>query len=73
MEDSIDLSFDVYEICDVVLDEPELRITKEVCDVIRASGDEIVKAYYFVPLGDEPVAEVRSDETGTAGDENAWH
>jgi hypothetical protein len=44
-----------------------------MADVVLASGEKIVKTEDFLSLGDQPVAEVRSEKTGAAGDENPLH
>ena len=52
---------------DVVANELELRIIPEVLDVALRAGEEIVEAQNLVPVVEQPVAQVRSDETGATG------
>ena len=62
-----------HGIDDVVLDEPEPGIADQVDDVLPAAGKEIVEALDIVPLSDQTIAEVGTEKTGTAGDEDTLH
>ena len=73
MEDEMDISLDKQVIRHVILNEPEPRITGKVGDVLRASGDQVVDTDNGVPLCDEPVAEMRTEESGAAGDNRGGH
>ena len=44
-------------------------LSQQVVDVRRRAGEEVVDADDLVPLGQEPLAQVRADEPGPAGDE----
>ena len=48
----------------VVLDERETAFTGEVRDVVGGPGDEVVHGDDLVTVGEEPIAEVRADESG---------
>jgi hypothetical protein len=41
----------------------------EVTDVIHASGGEVVEQHDAVAAGEKPLRQVRTDETGAAGDQ----
>jgi hypothetical protein len=56
------------EIRDVVLDEFVVIIPRQMLDIGRASGDEIVDSDDAKPLGKKPVSEMGAEETGSAGD-----
>ena len=56
---------------DVVPDELELRVGAEVVEVRQVAGDHVIDGDDVVPFGQEPLAEVRADEPGSAGDEGA--
>ena len=56
---------------DVVDDDAELRVVDQVADVHRPAGDEVIDADDAVPLGQEPLAQVRPDEPGPAGNKSA--
>ncbi len=42
-------------------------------NVVFAAGEEIVEADDIVSLREETFAEMRSEKTGAAGDENPFH
>ncbi len=52
-------------------DELEALVAGEVGDVVRASGDEVVQPDHVVPLAQEAFGEVRPEEAGGSGDEDA--
>ena len=45
-----------------------LRIAGQVRDVRLAPGQQVIHAHDGVPLGQQSIAKMRSDESGTAGD-----
>ena len=47
--------------------DPELRILEQVRDIAVHSGDQIVQGQHIPALRDQPVAQVRSQETGPPG------
>ena len=49
----------------------EVRVADEVRDVVFRAGEEVVHAQHVVALGQEPLAQVRADEAGAAGHQNA--
>ena len=50
--------------------ELEPRIPDQVRDVVAGAGDEVVHPDHLVALGQQPVAQVRAEEAGRAGDED---
>jgi hypothetical protein len=46
----------------------EPRVTEQVVDIAAGGGVEVVDAQHLSAIGKQSVAEVASDETGTAGD-----
>ena len=71
IEDASDL--DGQRMHDVVSDEFEPRMTDQVRDIGFATGEEVVDANHFVPAFDQTIAQMASQESGTAGDENRLH
>ena len=65
--------FEVDGVGDVVTDAFKMVIPQEMADVVLAAGEKIVEAEDILPLGEKPLAEVRSEKTGAAGDENPLH
>ena len=55
----------------VVPHEIEIRPAQQVGDVRLLAGEEIVQADHVVTLLDQPLAQVRTEKPGTAGDQNA--
>jgi hypothetical protein len=51
--------------------ELESRIPEKVLDVVLRAREEVVEAKDLVPLFDQPIAQMGSDEAGTARDEDA--
>ena len=54
-------------------DQLEVRMGQEVEDIVFASRKEIVEADDVVALPEQPLAEVRAEKTGAAGDQNFLH
>ena len=52
-------------------DRLELLVLEQVVDILPTTGEEVVQAYDVVALCQEAFAEVRADEAGTAGYEDA--
>lgn len=50
----------------------EIGVRQEMGDVFLAARVEIVCAEDFAPLAQKPLAEVRAEKTGTAGDEDPF-
>ena len=55
----------------VVVDQREPWVVGEVLDVLLAAGHEVVDAHHLLATLDQRVAQVRSEEPGAAGDEDA--
>ena len=65
----------------VYLDEKRLRyvvpegfkpaVVEQVLDVVSSAGEEVVQSYHMMPVCEETFAEVRSNEAGPAGNEDA--
>jgi hypothetical protein len=55
----------------VVVHELEVRVIQQVGDVVLAAGEQVVQADHAVAARDQPVAQVRADEPGSAGDQDA--
>ena len=59
---------DQLAVCDVTLDERRRRR-----DSLPDAGREVVQHRHGEAVGEKTISEVRSDEAGAAGDENASH
>ena len=56
----------------VVANQLEVRPAEQMGDVRLLAGEEVVEADHVVPLLDQPLAEVRAEKAGAAGDQNAF-
>jgi hypothetical protein len=56
-----------------VADAFKARVPHEVTDVVLAPGKEVVEAQDLVFLDKKPFAEMRTEKTGAAGNENPLH
>jgi hypothetical protein len=65
------LDLELEGVDDVVADEFKIWIRQQVRDVPLLAGEEIIEADDLVAVVQEPVAEVRAEKAGAAGDENA--
>jgi hypothetical protein len=63
----------VDELADVVVVELKPVEACQVLDVAQVARDEVVHADDMMAFGDEPVAEVGAEESGGAGDQDAFH
>jgi hypothetical protein len=70
VEDNVDRTLDVDVVRDVVLDEGEVAV-REVRDVRGAAGQEVVDADDRPPAVEQRLGEVRSDDSGGAGDDGS--
>jgi len=70
MQYEVDRTVDVDIVGDVVLDEQEVAVL-QVGDVRRIAGEEIVDADDRVAAIEKSFGEVRADETGCSGDDDA--
>jgi hypothetical protein len=69
----IDRPVDVDVVGDVVLDELEVAV-REVRDVGVSPGQQVVDADDRIAAVEQRFREVRSDEPGSAGDDDSlWH
>src|SRR6185436_1852533 len=73
VEHGIDRSFDLERLGDVVVQEVEARSPAQMRDVLRPPGDQVVDADDPVPFGEQPVAEVRAEKTGSSSDHRPLH
>ena len=69
MEDVIEGPGEIDVGGDVVVDELEVGAGAQMGDVVEVAGEEIIHGNDAVSFGQETIAEVRSKETGAAGDE----
>ena len=69
MQDVVDRAGDLDRLRDVVQHELEVGAAREVGDVLALAGDQVVDADDGDPLGEQPLAEVRAEEAGAAGDD----
>ena len=51
----------------IVLDEVEPRVADKMGDIFHAARQETVDAHHAQTLCDQPIAQMRTDEAGTAG------
>jgi hypothetical protein len=65
------IDFDIKRQGDVVPDQFEMRMTDQVFDVASCPGEEIVDAEDARPVRQQALAQVRTEETSTAGNEYA--
>lgn len=72
MEDSVDRSVDEDVLGNVKLDESKVRRAQEVGDVSCVAGDQVIDRRNAVPLGEQPIAEVRSKESRPASNDGVW-
>ncbi len=47
----------------------ETLVTEQMCDVVAPTGDQIVNRDDVVTIGDQAVAQMGTDETGSARDQ----
>ena len=48
--------------------ELEVRMIAQMRDVLLGPGEQIVDAQHVMAVGEQAVAQMRAEETGTAGD-----
>src|ERR1035437_6211996 len=71
MKGRVDRSLDYERLDYVGLRERKSRIPQLVCHVLPEPRDQIVDTHNLVPLGEQPLTEVRADESRSTGDNNA--
>ena len=69
MEDGVQLPLHVEVLGYVLLDEAKVPVPRQVFDVGGAAGDQVVHDHHLVPFSQEPVAQMRTQKSGAAGDE----
>src|SRR5262249_29075652 len=65
---AVDRLFERGGVEHVALDEPHSGPTQRVGEILPAPGPEVVDDHDLEAVSDQPVGQVASDETGTAGD-----
>lgn len=73
MENIIQLTRHVNEFGYIMVIEFEIRQVKQVFDVANVTCDEVVHGNHVIPFLDKPIAQVRSQEAGRAGNEYSFH
>jgi len=71
MQHGVDWSLHKHVLGDVVLCELELRVAQEVSDIVGASSEQVVQAKDIIPAFQQEIAQVTSEEPGTASDYSA--
>ena len=69
IENLVDL--DIERKADVVTHQLEPRVRQQVMHVLAGAGVEVIDAENFVTALQQPLAQMRADEAGAAGHENA--
>ena len=69
MENVIDLVRDEDVARDVVLDEPEILVAREMRDVRRVPRDEVIDRDDPMPFGEQPIRQMRSQKPRPARDD----
>ncbi len=72
MEDEVDGLLDLDVLDHVVVHERE-RVVADVLDISERACLEVVYTDNAMPLLEKVVAEMRAEETGSAGDNRGWH
>jgi hypothetical protein len=65
------VDFDVEREGHVVPDELEVRLAQKVRDVVLGPGEEIVDTQDVVTSGDQALAQVRAEKTGSSGHQDS--
>ena len=68
MQDHVDITGDMKVVRDVCLDQPEMVLRLEVSDILRGSGQEVVQTTNSSSIGDETVAQMRTQKAGASSD-----
>lgn len=69
MHDRVQLAWDKNEIGYIVLDKFKLLVAAKMCQVLDPAGYKVVHTDNLVPLLDQPVTQMRTQETCRASDE----
>jgi hypothetical protein len=68
MEDVIYLVGEVDVLRDVLFDVAEIWVSGQVGDIFHATGNQVVDRDYVMSFVQQAIAQMRSEETGAAGD-----
>ena len=68
MEDVIDRAGDIDKFCDIVLDNPESRISREMAHVGGSAGDQVVDRENIPAAIEEAIAKVRPEKSRASRD-----
>src|SRR5580704_1530548 len=71
MKDVVDRARDVDKLCDIVLENPKSRMIREMAQVCRCAGNQVVDRENFPALLEEPVAQVRPKKSRSSRDYRA--
>ena len=52
---------------DILSNELEAGMAKEVADISKVAGDQVIHRHHRMAFGDEMIAEMASNESGAAG------
>jgi hypothetical protein len=66
---SVELARDVCVGGNVVPDEVEPLVSSQVRDVLRPAGNEVVQSDNRVAFAKKPIAQMRTEKTGRAGNQ----
>ncbi len=66
MQHIVDVGFDFERDRDIVVDELEIRMVIQLLDVFQLARYQIVHTRDSMTFGQEPLAEVGAEKTGTA-------
>jgi hypothetical protein len=67
LKDAVGLHHDGID--HIVPDDLKLGVAQQVRDVLLAAGEEVVQTEHFFAPGEQDFAQMRTDKTGTAGDQ----
>jgi hypothetical protein len=73
MQDRVDASFDGQLMGNVGLDEPEGRMFACLGEIHPISREQRVEAEDLPPFPQQPVAQMRAEETSSPGDQRSRH
>ena len=61
----------MHIVCDVVVVKFKIRTGEQMLDIFDVPGQEVIHSDNVVPLRQHAIAEVGSDESGSAGNEDS--
>ena len=68
--DLIDLQQDGLD--HIMADQFKVRFAQQVANILLLAGEEVIEADDIMPLGNESVAQVRTQKSGPAGNEDTF-